>query len=239
MLKVDLPSFAIDSKVILRDISFLLHEDENLTILGANGVGKSTLARVLCGLYRSKKSVQVGKEFIEELDASKRSVLINYIPPKLHIYEQFIRVEDFLGLSRYRQTSKEDKLHEVLDLLGLSVFKESFCAQLSSGEQQLLLLASALMHEAKITIFDEPTSNLDPQKTKTVFGILQGSQLSQKVVITHDLQFAYKLGYPILYLQNGKGLWYESADTFFDAENLEKIFAGSVTKRCDTVVVTL
>ncbi len=239
MLKIDLPSFVIEGKVILRDISFALQEGENLTILGANGVGKSTLAKLLCGLYRHPHTVTIENIPIETLDPVKRSASINYIPPKLQIYEQFIRVEDFLGLSRYRQTSKEEKLHEVLDLLGLSAFKESFCTQLSSGEQQLLLLASALMHEAKITIFDEPTSNLDPQKTKTVFEILQGSQLAQKVVITHDLQFAYKLGYPILYLHEGKGLWYESAESFFNAKNLEKIFAGSVTKRCDTVVVAL
>jgi len=239
MLSVNLPRFEIDGKVILQDISFRLHEGENLTVLGANGVGKSTLARVLCGLYHTQKSVFIEETPIEQLPASKRAMLLNYIPPKLSIYDTFIRVDDFLGLSRYRGTLKAQKLHEVLALLGLEQFQESFCSRLSSGEQQLLLVASALMHEAKITIFDEPTSNLDPVKTQKIFHILQSDRLAQKVVITHDLQFAYKLGYPVLYLHEGKGLWFESASRFFAEENLQKIFKGSVAKTCDNVTVVL
>jgi len=239
MLKVNLPRYEIDGKVILKDISFRLHEGENLTVLGANGVGKSTLAKVLCGLYRSENAVFVEGVALEKLAASKRSALINYIPPKLDIYDAYIRVEDFLGLSHYRGTLQEKRLYKVLQLLGLQQFAKSFCTQLSSGEQQLLLVASALIHRAKRTIFDEPTSNLDPLKTKKIFDILQSDALASKVVITHDLQFAYRLGYPVLYLYEGSGEWYESSTHFFSEENLEKIFHGSVTKTCDTVRVAL
>jgi iron complex transport system ATP-binding protein len=110
---------------------------------------------------------------------------------------------------------------------------------LSSGEQQLLLVASALVHEAKITIFDEPTSNLDPQKTKKVFEILKSDILKQKIIISHDLQLALKLGYPILYILNGKGRYFESVDKFFTSSNLKEIFGDSVIKDDDIVVVNL
>ncbi len=239
MLNVNLPLYRIDGKTILRSVSFELPKSKNMTILGANGAGKSTLAKLLCGLYRSRKAVKIGSDYIETLPAMQRSRLINYIPPKLNIYERFMTVEDFLGLSRYRRTEKEEQFHEVLSLLGLQRFSKSYCMQLSSGEQQLLLLASALMHRAEITIFDEPTSNLDPQKIKIVFEILQSQRLKQKIVITHDLQLAYKLDYPVLYLKEGEGIWYERADMFFDPRNLDTIFAGSVTRKCDAIVVTL
>ncbi len=239
MLKVNLPRYTIDGKTILETLSFTLHEAQNLTVLGSNGAGKSTLAKILCGLYKTRKSVQLDGAYIETIPPRERSVLINYIPPKLQIYEQYITVEAFLGLSRFRGTGREKYLHEVLDLLGLSPFSKSYCAQLSSGEQQLLLIASALMHGAKITIFDEPTANLDPNKIKTVYEILQSDRLVQKIVITHDLQLAYRLGYPILYIKAGRGTLYETAEAFFDAQNLETLFHGSVKKVCDAIVVQL
>ena len=239
MLKVNLPHYTIDGKTILETLSFTLHKSQNLTVLGSNGAGKSTLAKILCGLYKTQKAVQLDGAYIETIPPRERSALINYIPPKLQIYEQYITVEAFLGLSRFRGTKRETYLHEVLDSLGLSAFAKNYCTQLSSGEQQLLLIASALMHGAKTTIFDEPTANLDPRKIKTVYDILQSERLSQKIVITHDLQLAYRLGYPILYIKAGRGKLYETAEMFFDTQNLEKIFDGSVKKACDAIVVQL
>ena len=111
---------------------------------------------------------------------------------------------------------------------------------MSSGEQQLLLVASALVQDAKLTIFDEPTSNLDPKKTKRVFEILKNPMhLKQKIIITHDLQFASKLNYPILYITHGEGKLFESANAFFNASNLQDIFGDSVVKNGDIVVVNL
>ena len=239
MLKVNLPHYTIDGKTILETLSFTLHETQNLTVLGSNGAGKSTLAKILCGLYKTQKAVQLDGAYIEKIPPRERSAQINYIPPKLQIYEQYITVEAFLGLSRFQGTGREAYLHEVLGLLGLSAFAKNYCSRLSSGEQQLLLIASALMHGAKMTIFDEPTANLDPRKIKTVYDILQSDSLSQKIVITHDLQLAYRLGYPILYIKAGRGKLYETAEAFFEMQNLEKLFDGSVKKVCDAIVVQL
>lgn len=235
MLKVNLPSFKIDNKEILREISLHLKEHENLTILGSNGAGKSTLAKLLCGLIKSKKSIKIEDTFIESLADDRRSSLINYIPPKLSIYDSYINVYDFLALSQHHS-----KIEEVLKLLELEKFQERYCSDLSSGEQQLLLLASALVQDAKLTIFDEPTSNLDPKKTKSVFEILKNENyLKQKIIITHDLQLASKLNYPILYIADGKGKKFKSADAFFEPSNIQDIFGDSVIKNGKNVVVNL
>ena len=235
MLKVNLPSFKIDKKEILKGISLALKEDENLTILGSNGAGKSTLAKLLCGLIKSKKSIMVEDTFIESLKDNSRSYLINYIPPKLSIYDSYINVYDFLALSEHPL-----RIGKVLKLLELEKFQKSYCSDLSSGEQQLLLLGSALVQNAKLTIFDEPTSNLDPKKTKKVFEILKNSNhLKQKIIITHDLQLALKLNYPILYITKGEGKFFESADAFFTPSNLQTIFGDSVVKNGDDVVANL
>jgi iron complex transport system ATP-binding protein len=234
MLKANFPSYKIDDKEILKDISLHLKDSQNLTILGSNGAGKSTLAKLLCGILKSKNLVSLDGSFIEKLADKKRAKLINYIPPKLSIYDTYINVYDFLALN-----NQHKDIEKTLKLLGLEKFRQSYCSDLSSGEQQLLLIASALVHEAKITIFDEPTSNLDPQKTKKVFEILKSDILKQKIIISHDLQLALRLGYPILYILNGKGRYFESVDEFFTSSNLKEIFGDSVIKDDDIVVVNL
>ncbi len=240
MLKINLPFYKIDKNVILKNIGLHLRDYENLTILGSNGAGKSTFAKLLCALLKSEKVVLLEDKYIENIDAKKRAKLINYIPAKLSIYDEYISVEDFLALSECKQTSKAKKILQVLKLVGLQKHQKSFCTQLSSGESQLLLLSSALIQDAKLTIFDEPTSNLDPIKTKLVFDILKDEmQLNQKIVITHDLQFALKLGFKILYIDEGKGINFESVDEFFASSNLEHIFKGSVVRSGDNIVVKM
>jgi iron complex transport system ATP-binding protein len=234
MLKANFPSYKIDNKEILKDISLHLKDSQNLTILGSNGAGKSTLAKLLCGVLKSKNLVSLDGSFIEKLADKKRAKLINYIPPKLSIYDSFITVYDFLALGYH-----ESKIGEVLKLLEIEEFEKTSCSTLSSGEQQLLLVASALVHDAKITIFDEPTSNLDPKKTKKIFDILKSNLLKQKIVITHDLQFAYKLGFPIYYIFEGRAEMFEDVEEFFDKTNLEKLFEGSVEKLGEDVVIKL
>jgi iron complex transport system ATP-binding protein len=234
MLKANFPSYKIDDKEILKDISLHLKDSQNLTILGSNGAGKSTLAKLLCGILKSKNLVSLDGSFIEKLADKKRAKLINYIPPKLSIYDSFITVYDFLALGYH-----ESKIGEVLKLLEIEEFEKTSCSTLSSGEQQLLLVASALVHDAKITIFDEPTSNLDPKKTKKIFDILKSNLLKQKIVITHDLQFAYKLGFPIYYIFEGRAEMFEDVEEFFDKTNLEKLFEGSVEKLGEDVVIKL
>jgi ABC-type polar amino acid transport system ATPase subunit len=115
--------------------------------------------------------------------------------------------------------------------------KLNSCVDLSSGEQQLLLLASALLHNAKITIFDELTANLDLNRVKDVFDILNSSLLSQKIVITHNLDFAYALkDFKVLFLQKGSLKFFGSHSEFFIQENLNR-FYGENLKLLDSHLV--
>jgi len=216
------------SNAILSEIDFELVKDENLIILGSNGAGKSTLAKVMCGIIDSS-SVKLFDENLHVISAKKRSELINYVPPKLEIFDEYISVNEYLQLSKLYSHVSVD---EVIKLLGLQSLKDKACKTLSSGEQQLLMLASSILHNAKLTIFDEPTANLDPQKTLKVYDILKSESIQNRVIITHDLTLAYKLGYKILYMSNGKVEFFDDNEKFFEKSNLDKFF-GSSLKRID------
>ncbi|MCK4974316.1 MAG: ATP-binding cassette domain-containing protein, partial [Sulfurimonas sp.] len=124
----------------------------------------------------------------------------------------------------------------ILELLDLKTLEHKPCITLSSGEQQLTMLASSLLHNAQLTIFDEPTANLDPKKTLKVAQILASQRIQNRIIITHDLNLAHKLGYKILYMLNGKIEFFDKNKKFFADSNLDKFF-GSSLKRVDEYFV--
>ncbi len=238
MLQTASLSYNIKDKALLKNISLHLAENENLVILGENGSGKSTLAKILCGLLPSEKKVLLKDQYIEKIDPKKRAKLINYMPSKFSLYDPYITVNDYLNLSLYKVYPTKGRIKEILSHLQLLQYQDTYASELSSGEQQLLLLASSILQEAKITIFDEPTSNLDPKKKKLLFDILKKSdRFRQKILITHDLQFAYRLGYSILYLEGGKVNYFK--DNFFTPKNLRHYFHDTIMIVDDYIVEAL
>jgi len=228
------------SNAILHDISFTLEAGEDLIILGSNGVGKTTLAKVLCGITPST-SVNIENIHPSKVYGDKRAKLINYIPPKLDVFDEFITVKMFLELGFIGVVgAQHPTIAEVLEKLHILHLQEKTCKTLSSGESQLLLIASALLHNAHYTIFDEPTANLDPQKMQLLFKILQSNQhLKSKIIITHNLDLAYKLGYNILFLAEGKVKFYGTSADFFAPTHLDALYEGSVEKQANNIVVKL
>ena len=222
---------------ILHEISFRLEDNENLIILGENGAGKSTLAKVLSNLIENDK-VKIFNENINKMDDLKRAFLINYIPPKLSIFDEYITLREFLELSFISSVDNE-KINSVIKLLNLRKLENKYCKSFSSGEKQLLLLASSMIHDAEITIFDELTANLDISRLKEVFDIFNSDLLNQKIVITHNLDLAYALRYKVLFLKDGIIEFFGSHDEFFDNKNLKRFYKDTIRKLDNHLVVNL
>ena len=230
------------SNTILERISFSLEAGKHLIILGSNGVGKTTLAKVLCGISPSD-AVSIEGIKPSKIYGQTRARLINYIPPKLDVFDEFITVREFLELGLIDGVvggQHPTGIDDVLARLNIQHLADKPCKALSSGESQLLLIASALLHDARYTIFDEPTANLDPQKMQVLFALLKDANtLQSKIIITHNLDLAYKLGFDILFLAEGKVAFHGSSQDFFSQAHLDTIYEGSVEKQADNIVVKL
>jgi len=210
----------------LRNISFEL-ENENVVILGSNGAGKTTLAKLIVALVENDY-VTVDGERVSDLSAKRRAQILNFIPSKLEIFDEYIDVEEFLHLSLLNGTTQRD-IESLLARLEIGHLKNSSCKCISSGESQLVLFVSGLLHNAALSIFDEPTANLDSDKKIKVYEALQAFA-GWKIVITHDLNLAYRLGYRVLYMEQGRVVYDGSCESFFDPHNLEKLFGTSIKK---------
>ncbi len=216
-------------KQILKNITLKIKT--HLTILGANGSGKSTLAKAICGLIDYKGEIFLDTTNIKELSLIERAKSISYIPAKLEVYDPYISVEEFVLLGRFAHKenfldySQKDRdiTKQTLEFLKISYLKEHTINSLSSGEQQLTLIAQALTQQSKIIIFDEPTANLDPRNSKIIAQHIKGlKEFHQIILITHDLHLAHYIENYIVFIKDKNAHYFE--DNFFTDENLEKLY---------------
>lgn len=220
----------------LKSISLSLKERENLLILGSNGAGKSTLARAIVGLIKSN-SIYVRDKNIESLTSKQRAKYLNYTPCKLEVFDEYLTLIEYLKLSLLDDRD-EKRLESSLEILGISSLKASRCKSLSSGEGQLLLIASAIVQNSKFTILDEPTANLDSKREVKLFKILSSDDyLESKIIITHNLDLAYHLGYRVLFLKDGRLEFDGDSKEFFTKSTIERFYQDSIIKRESHYVV--
>lgn len=245
MLHCDNLCVRLDDKEILKNVSFGLSEWQNLLILGENGAGKSTLARALCHLVPTHGITLFGRN-ASHIPAKERSALINYVPPKLESYDENLTMMEYLLMGYFGQKKKfepylqseKNAALKLLERFNFGYLADKRLCTLSSGEKQTAMILQAVLQNSRITIFDEPVANIDTAKTQTLFSMLKSDELfSQKIVITHDLHFAFSLGFDILYLCGGEVSFFGSSSDFFDTSELGRRFGSSV-QRCEIGVVT-
>lgn len=176
---------------IIKNLSFTLKQGEVTLLLGNNGCGKSTLAKLLCNSIKPKQGKIIQKD--------------------LPLYIMQDADYQLFGTSAKQELSIADhpvpeaKIEEVLTNLNLYAFKDCHPFSLSGGQKQRLQIGMCLLSEKNLLILDEPTSGLDLQSMNQVTGEL--GKLKEKstiLVISHDYEFICKVADRILYLKDGK-----------------------------------
>jgi len=229
MIQLNSITCKFDNKTILKDIN--LQIKNHLSILGANGSGKSTLAKAICSLVEYEGEVLIDSTNTKELSLIDRAKTLSYIPAKLEVYDSFITVEEFVLLGRFPykksffEYANKDKniTKQTLEFLKIAHLKNHTISSLSSGEQQLCLIAQALTQQSKIIIFDEPTANLDPHNSKIIAEHIKGlKEYHQIILITHDLHLASFIDSPVAFIKDKDATYYE--DNFFNDVSLTKLY---------------
>lgn len=161
---------------------FHICKGEIVGLMGHNGIGKSTLARTLCGLLKPVGGTVAPKKEKERLMNSFMVMQdVNY-----QLFSDSVREEVLLG------ASKPELCDEVLEALGLAEFAERHPMSLSGGQKQRVAIASAMLSGKEFIVLDEPTSGLDyyhMTKTAQLLTMLK-EQGAAVLVITHDEELA-------------------------------------------------
>lgn len=149
----------------LANIELTLHQGDTLGLLGLNGAGKSTLLKVLSGVMAPDQGmVQIGDHELYR-DTIAPRMDIGYAPDKPAIYPEF-RVREYLqfiaNMRRMDRRRIKAAIDRVIDRCALTEVRSRIIGNLSTGFQQRVNIAQALIHSPKILILDEPANGLDP-----------------------------------------------------------------------------
>ena len=182
---------------VLRDVSLRVAYAEYVAIVGASGVGKSTLLNVVAGLETiDAGSVIVDGVDLATLDDDARTALrrerIGFVFQAFHVLP-YLSVADNvalpLALQGRRDASDRARVAEMLRAVGLAERGASAPRELSGGELQRVAIARALVHRPSLVLADEPTGNLDPRTARDVVAVLKdairGGRASA-ILVTHS-----------------------------------------------------
>lgn len=169
VLEIDNLTFNYKTKKIFNNLSFHVKKGETVSILGINGVGKSTLILCLLGLLKHQGgSVKYNNISLEDIDTKEKARLIGYVPQKETNSFAF-SVKDIVLMGRnghislFSKPKKDDidATNEAMEIVGVSHLQDRVYNELSGGEMQLVMVARALATFPKLLIMDEPISHLD------------------------------------------------------------------------------
>ncbi|WP_418179513.1 ABC transporter ATP-binding protein [Aliarcobacter lanthieri] len=230
-------SFSYQKKEVLNDINFELHQGDILSLIGKNGCGKTTLLKILLGIYKSSGDINILSKNINDYKNKELAKLISYVPQTHQIpfdYTVFDvvlmgRLAHINLLSNYSKNDIEITIKN-LEKVGILHLKDKIYSQISGGERQLAFIARALTQNAKIIFMDEPVTGLDYGNQLKLLKFLK--ELSNEgytfVKTTHYPDHALYASNKVMMLKDGIVLDYGLVDDKLTVENINKLYDVNV-----------
>ena len=208
----------IDTKRILKDVSFTIEPEEHLVIIGGSGAGKSMLAKCILGLedISSGSIFFDGKLISGNVDRQKILNKLGVCFQSNALFDSYNIWQNIAFKKLYNEKSpsiiKLRKLAiERLREVGLPTnIAEDYPSELSGGMQKRVGIARSIFSEPDILIFDEPTTGLDPIMSKKIISLISKIIKDSKktaITITHDINLSMFLATKIILLDDGKVEW--------------------------------
>ena len=194
LLKIEHLSFGYEKgEKVLNDISLEAHDHESIGVIGANGIGKSTLMKLLVGLYLNYEGVLevAGHEMVKKnLDHIREHIGYVFQDSDSQLFLSTVEDDVAFGPRNYGLSDEEvdKRVSEALEKVHIKELRKKQTYKLSGGEKKLAAIATILAMEPDIIIMDEPSVALDPRNRRNLIGILNEID-SLKIVMSHDLDF--------------------------------------------------
>ena len=231
-------SYQVDGTAILHGVSLRVEAGRYVSIVGPNGAGKSTFLKCLNRiLVAAGGEIRVHGRSLAAYSQSQLAREIGYVPQggtddiPFTVFE-FAMLGRYPHLSPFTPTSAEDEaaVRRALALTGADGLAERPCHTLSGGERQRVLIAAALVQDARILLLDEPTTFLDPHHQQDILRLLARLHQESGVTIlsvTHDINAAAMASDEILALREGRAVFHGPPAGLMEAEVLRELFGRS------------
>ena len=230
------------NKYALKNVSFDIHKGEKVSIIGKNGAGKSTVAKLICGIIRPQSGeINIkGKNYIS-MSISQIGRLVGYVMqnPNQMLVKDMIKDEIALTLTlnNFEQSVIDERVEKVLKMTGLYSMRNWPVSVLSYGQKKRITIASILVLEPEVIILDEPTAGQDLKHYTEIMSFID--ELNRKsniaiVFITHDMHLAIEYTDRAIVFADGECI---ADDTVYRVLSNDEVIEKASLKKTSIVTV--
>jgi branched-chain amino acid transport system ATP-binding protein len=218
----------------LKDVSLKISEGEIITLIGANGAGKSTTLMSICGIVppRSGEILFMGQPIQEIAPNNIVSLGISQVPEGRRIFP-FLTVAENLDMGAFLRNDKDEikrDIQYIYELFPILAERRNQAGgTLSGGEQQMLAISRALMAKPRLLLMDEPSLGLAPIIVKQIFDIIRKINAESKTTIflvEQNANMALKVAHRGYVMETGRVTFSDSAENLMANDEVRKAYLG-------------
>jgi phospholipid/cholesterol/gamma-HCH transport system ATP-binding protein len=230
IIQFDRVSISFNDRPVLEEVSFFVERGQTLCILGRSGVGKSVSLRMIMGFLKPDAgSIHVENQEITSLgEEGMRAIRkrVTMVFQNGALFDSLSVRENVAFPLRERGGLADDQIDQIvgrlIGLVGAEDVTEAFPASLSTGRKRAVAMARALAAQPEVVLYDEPTTMVDPLSARRLGGLIQRlkHQLGfTSIVVTHDTRFARQLADTVLFLHQGRALFFGPLEAFLASKD--------------------
>ncbi|MEJ2282571.1 MAG: ABC transporter ATP-binding protein [Desulfobacterales bacterium] len=218
----------------LKDVSIKISEGEIITLIGANGAGKSTTLMSICGIVppRSGEVLFMGQPIQDLPPNDIVSLGISQVPEGRRIFP-FLTVAENLDMGAFLRNDKDGIKHDIEYIYELFPIlaerRNQAGGTLSGGEQQMLAISRAIMAKPRLLLMDEPSLGLAPLIVKQIFEIIKKINTENKTTIflvEQNANMALKVAHRGYVMETGRVSMADTADNLLTNDEVRKAYLG-------------
>lgn len=231
MLEVKNLAVSYGAVKAIHGVSLEVHDGEIVSLIGANGAGKTTILRTISGLKKADQGeIRFDGTDLRKMEPSKIITLkLAHVPEGRHIFPQ-MTVEENLEMGAY--TDGKDMEANIEDVFGrfkrLKERRKQLAGTLSGGEQQMLAVGRALMAKPKMILMDEPSMGLSPLLVKEIFSIIK--EVNKKgitiLLVEQNAKMALSISNRAYVMETGKITISGKAGELLSDDRVKKAYLG-------------
>ena len=227
---------------VVKDISLLVKSNENVSIIGPNGCGKTTLLKAVANLLPFRGDIDIDGKSVRQMRHKEVSLKISMLSQTSEIYFTY-SVFDTVMMGRYLhikdkffgRPSEEDIkcVMDCLEAVNMIEEKDKEITKLSGGQLQRVFLARTLAQEPVIILLDEPTNHLDLKSQVELIEYLKkwAAEGSRTVVgVLHDINLAMRLSDNLMIMKDGRTQAFGRTDEVMTGSMLESVYEIDVVR---------
>ena len=221
--------------VAVDEVSIKVKKGEIFGFLGANGAGKTTMIRMLCGLLKptAGKATVAGYDVYKQTEKIKQN--IGYMSQKFSLYDDLTiseNIEFYGGIYGLAKNLLNNRREKLLDQVGLSEIADTMTKDIPVGFKQRLALGTALLHDPPIIFLDEPTSGVDPEARRSFWDLIyQTAEEGKTIFVTTHFMDEAEYCHRLSIMRDGKLIALDTPGNLkqqYSKDNMQDVFVEIV-----------